>query len=318
MGVISTPIRKSTILASNGIDTGEEGIKHLSTADASLKNESGEEKGLTSRENSATKKSPRSPATFYRTQGSLPITRAELSPVRDFTKIKPKKEPAKVCRAKSGATRLPIEEAIDRSFEKTPPPHSVDPDLLASAEEMLRAAENPVEASRVIREMTTTATVGSSGSDDGSVTTHPGLISKHDQGDGLVEAAADTGAGASNMVTEELMRKMQDELLTEITRTSKMDRIKMTATLKKELAKSKEEQVSITETPPVKPDTATTDDLTTAFTRVVPVLRELQDHVRRGQYDQAWMSIIGKKLDDLVTLDLRDLVASNKQSKQER
>ena len=89
--------------------------------------------------------------------------------------------------------------------------------------------------------------------------------------DGLVEAAADGGAVASSMVTEELMRKMRDELLTEITRTSKMDRIKMTATFKKELAKSKEEQVSITETPPVQAATATTDDLATDFTRVSQV-----------------------------------------------
>ena len=63
------------------------------------------------------------------------------------------------------------------------------------------------------------------------------------------------------------MRKMRDELLTEITRASKMDRIKMTATLKKELAKSKEEQVSITETA-----TATSSgDLAMDFSRVSQV-----------------------------------------------
>ena len=128
VGVISTPVRKSTLLASNGIESQEDNIGHLPSANASLKNEACEEKGLTSREgeeNSATKKISRSPATFYRTQGSLQITRAELalSPVSEFTKIKPKKEAAEVCRAKSGATRLPIEEAINRSFEKTPPPH---------------------------------------------------------------------------------------------------------------------------------------------------------------------------------------------------
>ena len=126
VGVISTPVRKSTLLASNGIETQQDNIRHLPSANASLKNEACEEKGLTSREgdeNSATKKI--SPATFYRTQGSLPITRAELalSPVSEYTKIKPKKEAAEVCRAKSAATRLPIEEAINRSFEKTPPPH---------------------------------------------------------------------------------------------------------------------------------------------------------------------------------------------------
>ena len=85
--------------------------------------------------------------------------------------------------------------------------------------------------------------------------------------DGSVEAAAGAGDGASNAVTEEVMRKMQDELLTEITRASKMDRIKMTATLKKELAKSKEEQVSITETA-----TATSSgDLAMDFSRVSQV-----------------------------------------------
>ena len=85
--------------------------------------------------------------------------------------------------------------------------------------------------------------------------------------DGSVEAAAEAGARASNAVTEEVMRKMQDELLTEITRASKMDRIKMTATLKKELAKSKEEQVSITET-----TTATSSgDLAMDFSRVSQV-----------------------------------------------
>ena len=85
--------------------------------------------------------------------------------------------------------------------------------------------------------------------------------------DGSVEAAVEAGALASNAVTEELMRKMQDELLTEITRASKMDRIKMTATLKKELAKSKEEQVSITETA-----TATSSgDLAMDFSRVSQV-----------------------------------------------
>ena len=85
--------------------------------------------------------------------------------------------------------------------------------------------------------------------------------------DGSVEAAAEAGARASNAVTEEVMRKMRDELLTEITRASKMDRIKMTATLKKELAKSKEEQVSITETA-----TATSSgDLAMDFSRVSQV-----------------------------------------------
>ena len=103
----------------------------------------------------------------------------------------------------------------------------------------------------------------------------------------------EAGALASNAVTEELMRKMQDELLTEITRASKMDRIKMTATLKKELAKSKEEQVSITETA-----TATSSgDLAMDFSRVSQVwtlitlsfLRLLVVHEQHISGSQWWV-----------------------------
>ena len=49
------------------------------------------------------------------------------------------------------------------------------------------------------------------------------------------------------------------------------------------------------------------------FTRVHEILASVQDQIRSGQFDKAWMNVIGKKVDDLLLLDIRDMIAKAKQ-----
>merc|ERR1719262_1237623 len=40
------------------------------------------------------------------------------------------------------------------------------------------------------------------------------------------------------------------------------------------------------------------------FTRVHEILTTVQGQIQSGQYDKAWMTTIGKKVDDLLLLDI--------------
>ena len=51
------------------------------------------------------------------------------------------------------------------------------------------------------------------------------------------------------------------------------------------------------------------------FTRVHEILASVQDQIRSGQFDKAWMNVIGKKVDDLLLLDIRDMIAKAKQER---